>query len=119
MIGENLRKYRVNKVKLSQREVADNLGVDRNTYASWENNESDVKSEFILKIAHLFDVKISDLFTQETSVPYIMQTHNEGKDNSILNGAIIIFSDKQTVNKLFDLVTQNIQNHRKDSEKPT
>lgn len=45
-IGSNLRKLR-SKTKFSQQEVADMLGLDRSTYINWENETSDVKSQYI------------------------------------------------------------------------
>ena len=60
-IGTNLRKLR-NKTKLSQQEVADMLGLDRSTYINWENETSDVKSQYIPKLAEIFKVNIDDLF---------------------------------------------------------
>jgi hypothetical protein len=34
LIGENIKKIRLNSTKFSQQEIADILGVDRNTYAN-------------------------------------------------------------------------------------
>ncbi len=35
-VGTNLKRLR-SKTKLSQQEIADMLGLDRNTYTNWEN----------------------------------------------------------------------------------
>jgi len=56
-IGTNLRKLR-SKTKYSQQDISDMLGVDRNTYANWEKESNDVKSEYIPKLAKIFDVEI-------------------------------------------------------------
>lgn len=109
LLGENIRKLRVNSTRLSQQDMADQLGVDRNTYANWEKGENDIKSEYIPKLADLLGVKIQDLFRSEAKDINIIQEHNEGKDNSILNGAIIILTDKDAVDKLVNLIKDKIE----------
>ncbi len=60
-LGTNLKKRR-SKTKFSQQEIADMLGVDRNTYTRWENESTDIKSQYIPKLAEIFQVSILDLF---------------------------------------------------------
>ena len=86
-IGTNLRKLRT-KTKLSQQEVADMLGLDRSTYINWENETSDVKSQYIPKLAEIFGVEIQDLFLDEQKVRISNNTF-DNKDNST---GIIIFN---------------------------
>lgn len=43
-VGNNIRRLRT-RAKKSQQEIADLLGVERNTYANWENEQTDIKSE--------------------------------------------------------------------------
>lgn len=113
MIGENIKRIRLKKTKLSQQEMADHLGVDRNTYANWERGENDIKAEYIPKLAEILQVSIEDLFAPAKSNNIsITQQHNEGKDNSILNGAIIIITDKHAVYQLAEVIKENIQNRK-------
>lgn len=105
-ISQNLRKIRVNQTKLSQQEIADFLGVDRNTYANWEKGENDVKSEFIPKLAQVLGVGIEELFEGHQKAIQIMNNHYEGKDNSLLNGAVIIITNKQAVQKFADYINE-------------
>jgi len=60
-VGKNLRRLRA-KTKFSQQEIADYLEVDRITYSKLENETSDVKSQYVPKLAEIFNVKISELF---------------------------------------------------------
>ncbi|WP_294287056.1 helix-turn-helix transcriptional regulator [uncultured Chryseobacterium sp.] len=60
-IGTNLKKLRT-KARFSQQEIADMLGLDRNTYNRWENESTDIKSQYIPKLAEIFQVSILDLF---------------------------------------------------------
>lgn len=42
VLGENIKKMRLKSTKYSQQDMADFLGVDRNTYANWERGENDI-----------------------------------------------------------------------------
>ncbi|WBZ94270.1 helix-turn-helix transcriptional regulator [Chryseobacterium wangxinyae] len=53
------------KTKYSSQDIADLLEVDRNTYSNWENEATDIKSQYIPKLADIFNVKIQDLFDTE------------------------------------------------------
>lgn len=110
ILGENIKKIRTKSTKYSQQDMADFLGVDRNTYANWERGENDIKSKFVPKLAELFGVNIEDLFSLDkgTSIN-ITQQHNEGKDNSILNGTVIVITDKDAIYKLTEVIKDNIK----------
>ncbi len=60
-IGYTIRKLRTRQNK-SQQEIADLLNIDRKTYVNWENDQNDIKSEYIPKLASIFKVEIKDLF---------------------------------------------------------
>lgn len=66
-VGRNIAWLRLHRTKYSQKEIADLLEIDRNTYASWENGITDVKSSFIPKLAAIFNVSITQLFHAELS----------------------------------------------------
>ncbi|MCY0976130.1 helix-turn-helix domain-containing protein [Chryseobacterium wangxinyae] len=63
-MGTNLKRLR-SKTKYSSQDIADLLEVDRNTYSNWENEATDIKSQYIPKLADIFNVKIQDLFDTE------------------------------------------------------
>ena len=96
-IGNKIRKLRIEK-NIAQEKVADQLGVDRRTYAAWETEEQDIKSKYIPELANFFGVEISDLFKQEKSLS-INQTFNDSKG---INTAILILTDKESINKVLD-----------------
>lgn len=81
-VGTNLKKLR-SKTKLSQQEIADMLGLDRNTYTNWENEATDIKSQYIPKLAEIFQVKIQDLFDDQKDTTYNNLENADLKDNSI------------------------------------
>ncbi|WP_396179640.1 helix-turn-helix domain-containing protein [Flavobacterium sp.] len=102
-VGTNIKRLR-SKTKLSQQDVADLVGVDKNTYANWENQTNDIKSEHIPKLAQIFHVEIKDLFDQ--SIPKIEININKqvSKDKSLNNSVVLVMPDKETVEKLIAVI---------------
>ena len=105
-VGVNLKKIR-SKTKYSQRDMADLLGIDKNTYANWENEVTDVKSEFIPKLATIFDVEIKDLFETKSNIEinFNKQVH---KGSSINNSVVIVMPDKESVEKLVGVLKERL-----------
>ena len=60
----NLKIYRAIE-NITQKELADELGVSRQTIVLIENNKNDPSLELAFKIAHRFDVKIEDIFISD------------------------------------------------------
>jgi transcriptional regulator with XRE-family HTH domain len=68
--------------------VADLIGVDRNTYAGWETETTDVKAEFIPALAEVYDVSIPELFLPDLKVPrvaYLKDVVIRQKDLTVLD----------------------------------
>jgi DNA phosphorothioation-dependent restriction protein DptG len=59
-VGTNLKRLAA-KIKFSQQDIADQLNIDGVTYANWENETFDVKSQYIPKLSEIFKVDIKDL----------------------------------------------------------
>lgn len=115
-IGTNLRKLR-SKTKYSQQDIADLLEVDRVTYTNWENETTDVKSQYIPKLAEIFNVSIQDLF-EANSKTSIVNNNFDNKDNSIgqkdiQQGIIINISDSETAKQLAEQIKELVQNLKK------
>ena len=64
IFGDNIKRLRKNK-GLKQQEIAELLGVKRNTYSDWENGKTDPSFENLVKLADLFDVSLDWLFGRE------------------------------------------------------
>ena len=60
----NLRIYRAIE-NITQEELANELGVSRQTIVAIENDKYNPSLELAFKIAHKFDVKIEDIFISE------------------------------------------------------
>ena len=115
-IGKNLRRLRA-KRKISQQEVADQLGIDRVTYINWENETFDVKSQYIPKLADIFEVEISELFKDNQKIQVNNNINKDKADgvevqkgNVVIN--IINLTDENSANKLKEEI-EKILNSRK------
>ncbi|RRB00669.1 helix-turn-helix transcriptional regulator [Larkinella rosea] len=62
--GTNLCKYRKDK-KLSQAEIANQIGTQQSTYNSWESDRTPLPAKYSVKLAHILDVDILDLIPPE------------------------------------------------------
>jgi transcriptional regulator with XRE-family HTH domain len=96
-IGDNLRILRNSRNK-SQQKIAEELDINRKTYVSWESNEADVKGSYIPKLAKALGVSIPELFKPSPNIPVEQALPN----NSMINPVVLIFHDKESVNKLLD-----------------
>ncbi len=111
-IGTNIKRLRT-QTKKSQQEVADLLGVERNTYANWEKESSDIKSEYIPKLSEIFEVEIKELFEEKGKVRIINNSQNSDFANGGQHGVIINVSDKDSADKLIVLMEKVLKNLEK------
>ena len=61
IFGDNIKRLRKNK-GLKQQELAEILGIKRNTYSDWENGKCKPNYEKLEKIADFFGVSLDWLF---------------------------------------------------------
>lgn len=112
-VGTNLKRLK-SKTKYSHQDIADLLGIDRSTYINWENETTDIKSQYIPKLAEIFKIDIKDLFEDDVKKIHISNNTFDNKDNST-NSNIIVFnlSDKDVAEKLSSQIEELIKNLRK------
>ena len=60
IFGDNIKRLRKNK-GLKQQEIAELLGIKRNTYSDWENGKTEPKLENVVKIAQIFNTTTDKL----------------------------------------------------------
>lgn len=101
-IGNNIRRIRT-KSKKTQQEIADLLGVERNTYANWESEANDIKSEYLPKLSEIFNVEIKDLFEDKEKINIVNNSTNYDSSSGG-NSFVINISDKDSAEKLVLLV---------------
>ena len=78
-LGEKLIKLRKDK-NLSQEEVAEKLGVTRQTISKWETNESTPDLNKIVPICNLYDITTEELLTDKKIVK---KENNKVKNQSL------------------------------------
>jgi transcriptional regulator with XRE-family HTH domain len=106
-VGINIRKLR-NKTKYSQQNIADMLNVDKNTYANWESETNDIKSEHLPKLAEIFDVRIQDLFDKTIAQIEINFNKQINNDSTVNNSVVFVMPDKESVDKLVDILKERL-----------
>ncbi|WP_336731941.1 helix-turn-helix domain-containing protein [Chryseobacterium sp. VD8] len=115
-VGTNLKKLR-SKTKLSQQEIADMLGLDRNTYTNWENETTDIKSHYIPKLAEIFQVSILELFGEKSKSEFVNNNY-DNKESSIgqkdiQQGIIINITDSEAAKVISSQLEELIKSLKK------
>ena len=64
IFSERIKRLRKNK-GLKQQELAEILGIKRNTYSDWENGKTEPSFENLIKLADLLEVSLDWLFGRE------------------------------------------------------
>lgn len=84
-IGNNLFKFR-KKIGLSQENVADKLGVSRQTISKWETDETLPDIYQAKKLAKLYNMSLDDLIEfdiEMARIEEIIENSDEEKENKI------------------------------------
>ena len=61
IFGKRLREVRKSK-KLTQQQIADEIGVNRGSYSNWEKGKREPSFENLIKLADLLEVTLDWLF---------------------------------------------------------
>lgn len=112
-IGDKIRQLRVDK-NLSQKEIADKLGIPRSTYANYENNNRLPNTESLNKICNFFNVKMDELIYSKYTPPV----------DVTIGGKIKLYREKKkiTLNQLGEtcgISKQTIFNYEKNKTIPS
>lgn len=84
-LGNNLSQFR-KKCGLSQEEVAEKLGVSRQTISKWETNDTipDIyQSKKLAKLYHISLDKLIDFDVEMSKIEAVIQNSDEKKDSKI------------------------------------
>ena len=68
-IRNNIRKLRFNQDEMTQEELAEKVGVTRQTINAIESSKYSPTLELAFKIAQVFGVPLDEVFIYETSTP--------------------------------------------------
>ncbi|WP_378103776.1 helix-turn-helix domain-containing protein [Chryseobacterium sp. sg2396] len=113
-IGTNLKKLRT-KTRFSQQEIADMLGLDRNTYTNWENETTDIKSQYIPRLAEIFQVSILELFDAKAKSEFVNNNYDnkENGQKDIQQGIIINITDSEAAKVISSQLEELVKNLKK------
>lgn len=64
MFEKRLREVRKSK-KTTQKELAEQIGIKKNSYSDWENGKTEPSFENLVKLADLLDVSLDWLFGRD------------------------------------------------------
>lgn len=70
-----LRKFRDSK-RISQEELAEDLGISQSTISEWERTDSNVKLEHLINLSRIFEVGLDELTAENSSIIYINNQNN-------------------------------------------
>lgn len=105
-IGEKIKALRVDK-KLSQKEVALNIGIDQAQYSRIESGKVEPTLSSLEKIADALGVKVADLFTEEKTVDV-----NSYDSNLVERLRLIDELDEQERKSIFSIIDIAISKKR-------
>lgn len=127
IFGDNIKRIRKNK-GLKQQELADILGVKRNTYSDWENGKTEPKLGNVVKLAHVFGTTTDELlgqtvyskailvrFLDDYDVSDIKNWNKEGRD-SFKFAVLFEIISKNDIVGLFKLRDELVQKNQLDEE---
>ena len=97
-----LKKLRQEK-KLSQKELAENIGVHYRTLQNWENEESQIKPEKAQQLADYFGVSVGYLLGYSDNLDMVLK--DRGTDMADLSNVLVgtkidFLKDKKEIEKL-------------------
>ncbi len=84
--GDNLRRMRELK-KISQEQLAELMGVSRQSVSKWEREESFPSMERLLKLCQIFDCDLADLLTESGSEELQNTDHAEWEGDTCVGKA--------------------------------
>ncbi|MCC5612482.1 helix-turn-helix domain-containing protein [Nostoc sp. CHAB 5834] len=87
--GTILRKNREKK-RLSQKEVAEYIGVAQATYHNWETDQLSFRVEYLPKLAEVFDVPMAELMPEGTTLKLMNNQHQKNHDKSVVGFEVTI-----------------------------
>jgi len=81
LISNNIRKLRFYNDEMTQQELAKRTGVTRQTIVAIENGKYSPTLELAFRIAHVFGVKLEDVFSCEYADEKASRTDEPAKGN--------------------------------------
>lgn len=78
-LSEKIKELR-ERAGLTQEQLAEQMGVQRNTVWRWENKKANLKAENIQSLSSVLKVEASELMNDESAVSLISDSYESGRD---------------------------------------
>lgn len=79
-VAKNLLYYR-KKNKITQKELADKLGVKHNAISSWENGVNSIDIDTLFRVCQIFGVTVNDMYGMHSDYqPTTIAAHFDGDE---------------------------------------
>ena len=76
-IAKNLKGFREDR-KITQKQLAEVLGVKHNTVSTWENGTNSIDVSLLMQICEYLDVSLDDMFSRESKdIPNVGMSEEE------------------------------------------
>lgn len=77
-VAKNLMYYR-KKNKITQKELADQLGVKHNAISSWENGVNSIDIDTLFRVCQIFGITVNDMYDIKQQ-PTTLAAHFDGEE---------------------------------------
>ena len=78
-IAKNLLYYR-KKNKITQKALAEQLGVKHNAISAWENGVNSIDIDTLFRVCKIFGVTVNDMYEMTSSEPTTIAAHFDGAE---------------------------------------
>ena len=78
-IAKNLLYYR-KKNKITQKALAEQLGVKHNAISAWENGVNSIDIDTLFRVCKIFGVTVNDMYEMTSSEPTTIAAHFDGDE---------------------------------------
>ena len=78
-IAKNLLYYR-KKNKITQKALAEQLGVKHNAISAWENGVNSIDIDTLFRVCKIFGVTVNDMYEMTSSEPTTLAAHFDGEE---------------------------------------
>ena len=78
-IAKNLLYYR-KKNKITQKALAEQLGVKHNAISAWENGVNSIDIDTLFRVCKIFGVTVNDMYEMTSSEPTTLAAHFDGDE---------------------------------------
>jgi transcriptional regulator with XRE-family HTH domain len=105
-IGENIKTIREQK-GLLQKELANELNLDKSSYSKLEKGAREVKVSELIKLSSLFDMSVDGIINYEGDMPSEVTIEDKSAIEQMKLISQLDEEDKQTIFKLIDKMLTN------------